>query len=397
MSLLACQHAVDAGTAVAMYNSTKLLAGAFRASLVSAAIRESAFGVTLSGWTEQPSLRTVAGNGLRTVAAYVITANGKQSYEAAEGTTLAPWKLLQLREWAAAGGTLVLVDGEGGPDGRSSRFSALLESVAGGGREEDKPRCRGYMFGREMSMTRRVTDGTLGSLPLRTMVKPNRGATGMTCTGNGGQPIYSARLPDRARTEVAIARLWRLGSGAVYWIGWSVAIPGLKPYNEILQVAIAESRLPVFMPSPPPLPPPPSPRPPPPLRSPPPPSPRPSPPQSRSPPPPSPRPSPPPSRSPPPPPSPQPSPPPLRFPPPSPRPPSPPPPSPPPPTRSPPPSSSPPPPPSVRSPPPSLRSPPPKASPPLPPSPRPSPAPSTPLAAASPLPASPPPPLTSAT
>ncbi|GFR50556.1 hypothetical protein Agub_g12830 [Astrephomene gubernaculifera] len=391
---------------VLLYNNTQVVSGLDQITTVAKIIQDQTQPSKLSKTSSQPISARMAD-----YSAYVIPASGSASYLSAERTDINMWKPTQLADWVRSGGSLILLDGSNG--GKVNTFTKLLDTLLGG---YGVAHCSGYTFTKREQLFCRTTDiqGPLGELRSSITVILDQGISGMQCNGmTPGSPIYSTLASGTSANEVSVARMWTLGRGSIFWIGFSFQNSNFKAFQSLLAVAVSLSQLPYLPPPPikvPPAPPPspPSPPPPPPP-SPPPPMPSPLPPSPRLSPPPPPRPSPPPPPSPravsPSPPSPRPSPMPPSPPPPSPLPPlpSPPPLSPPPsPHRPPPPPPSPsprsvspsPPPPIVqRSPLPPPPSPPPPSPPPSPPPP--SPPPSPPPPSPSPRPPQPSPPLSS--
>ncbi|KAG2493790.1 hypothetical protein HYH03_008010 [Edaphochlamys debaryana] len=188
--------------------------------------------------------------GLSNTSAYVIVANGRQSYFTAENVGVNMWKALQLRQWVTAGGTLILLDGATGYDMQDNSYLDVLDAVLDDGSPEfERARCSGFALRRETWMQRRSGEGLTAYMKPSVEVRPNRGAVGLVCSANGGQPLYSHVFssgghPSAHPTEVAIARFWRVGRGGVYWLGSSFAMPSMKPFQELLTIAISQSRLP---------------------------------------------------------------------------------------------------------------------------------------------------------
>eukprot|EP00198_Chlamydomonas_reinhardtii_P011111 XP_001700448.1 hydroxyproline-rich cell wall protein [Chlamydomonas reinhardtii] len=257
-------------------------------------------GVSIHTTKAQPYLHE-----LSAFSAYVIPANDKMPYLDAEDAAFNLWKPLELREYVQAGGSLILLDGSTGhnprPGSSGNSFTGkqslpqayrtkaltlfltlpvshpipnphpagMLDLLLG---SEGAAHCKGYLYGRDLPMYLRLSDqGALGNIHTPIMVKPNRGLSGMTCTGEQpGEPIYSGRADGSADAGLSAARLWHVGQGRIIWIGSSYTMPKIRAFREVLTGAIVDSQFPDTAPtrSPPPSPPPakaspPPPRPPP--------------------------------------------------------------------------------------------------------------------------------------
>ncbi|KAG2450604.1 hypothetical protein HYH02_004444 [Chlamydomonas schloesseri] len=247
---------------VLLYNSSRVVASSLRTDLIVGLINDQVAGVSIRTTKSQPYLHE-----LSAFSAYVIPANDKQPYLEAEDAGFNLWKPLELREYVQAGGSLVLLDGSTGhnprPGSSGNSFTGMLDLLLGA---EGAAHCKGYLYGRDLLMYLRLAgEGALGNIHTPIMVKPNRGLSGLACTGDQpGEPIYSGRADGSADAGLSAARLWRLGQGRIIWIGSSYTMPKIRAFREVLTAAIEDSQLPdlTLTRSPPPSPPPPRPPPP---------------------------------------------------------------------------------------------------------------------------------------
>ncbi|KAG2437985.1 hypothetical protein HXX76_005599 [Chlamydomonas incerta] len=214
---------------VLLYNSSRVVASSLRTDLIMGVMGEVP-DVAIRTTKAQPYLHELA-----SFSAYVIPANDKMPYLEAENAEFNIWKPLELREYVEAGGSLILLDGSTGhnprPGSSGNSFTGMLDLLLGA---EGAAHCKGYLYGRDLLMYLRLTEpGALGSIHTPIMVKPNRGLSGMTCTGEQpGEPIYSGRADGSADAGLSAARMWHVGQGRIIWIGSSYTMPKIRAFRE---------------------------------------------------------------------------------------------------------------------------------------------------------------------
>ncbi|KXZ51004.1 hypothetical protein GPECTOR_14g246 [Gonium pectorale] len=248
-----CTEYVNASPNVLVYNNLRVVDSEERVAAIQGVISDRLELSSLSAIDVQPILYRLAAAG---VTAYIVPANGKESYLDAERAEVNMWKPLQLASWVHSGGTLILLDGASPGGGGANSFSQLLDELMRSAGPV-LPRCKGYTFKSEDYVVRRVEEWSpLGRLPYAIKVRPYQGFSGLVCAGDPGTILYSMRgSGGDPRNDVSAASVWRLGAGNIFWIGSSFQLPNPGGgFKTLLAGAVAQSSPPPPAKSPPPSP-----------------------------------------------------------------------------------------------------------------------------------------------